>query len=48
MEVADVLATRSLEISFASAMSGVATDGATPAQEQISSMLKAQLLDYGP
>lgn len=48
MEVADVLAARSLEVSFASAMSVVAATGTTAAQEQVSNMLKAQLMDYAP
>lgn len=42
-----MLSARSLEVSFASAMS-VAGNSATAAQEQISSMLKAQLMDYAP
>jgi hypothetical protein len=45
MEVADVLSQRALEVSFASAMSG-SMSGAGAAQEQLTSMLKAQLLDY--
>jgi hypothetical protein len=45
MEVADVLSQRALEVSFASAMSG-SMSGTGAAQEQLSSMIKAQLLDY--
>ncbi|KAF6255057.1 hypothetical protein COO60DRAFT_253612 [Scenedesmus sp. NREL 46B-D3] len=45
MEVADVLSQRALEVSFASAMSG-SMAGPGSAQEQLTSMLKAQLLDY--
>lgn len=45
MEVADLLSQRALEVSFASAMSGTMS-GPGAAQQQLTSMLKAQLLDY--
>lgn len=46
MEVADILSKRALEVSFASAMSVIASNGANANQMQLSSMLKAQLMDY--
>lgn len=51
MEVADLLSARQLEVSFASAMSVTASEAAAGpggglGQEQLSSMLKAQLMDY--
>lgn len=48
MEVADVLSARSLEVSFASAISIVNVEGGTAEQDQVSNMLRAQLMDYAP
>eukprot|EP00878_Enallax_costatus_P011773 GHUV01012289.1.p1 GENE.GHUV01012289.1~~GHUV01012289.1.p1 ORF type:complete len:856 (+),score=231.71 GHUV01012289.1:611-3178(+) len=48
MEVADVLSARSLDVSFASAMSTVSADTSTAAQERMNNMLQAQLMDYAP
>jgi hypothetical protein len=46
IEVGDILSDRSLEVSFASALSIVAANGCHSRKSQLSSMLKAQLMDY--
>ncbi|GBG00359.1 cAMP phosphodiesterase [Raphidocelis subcapitata] len=46
MEVADALSARALEVSFASAMSVVAANGANTHNLHLAHMMRAQLLDY--
>lgn len=46
MEVADALSARALEVSFASAMSVVAANGASTHNMHLAHMMRAQLLDY--
>jgi hypothetical protein len=46
MEVADALSARALEVSFASAMSVVAANGASTHNLHLAHMMRAQLLDY--
>lgn len=46
MEVAEILAHRSLEVSFASALSIVSANGSNANNVQLSNALKAQLMEY--
>lgn len=46
MEVADILSQHALEVAFASAMSIAASNGSKANHMQLSSTLRAQLMEY--